>query len=78
MSKIEEFEQNVITQKNVITLNENVFGGMHGEGTATERKTQTSNVSGQGLVEIAFTILGADPGSHTDTTHDWNDEGTCG
>lgn len=72
---IKEFQENAITQKNVITHQESIQGGMHG-GTTTAGVNQTDNLSG--VVATMAWLLGAETGTHDDPYGDWDDEGTCG
>ena len=72
--KIDEFTENVITQKNVVTHLEDVQGGMH-NGTQTSYTEETTTVGG--LNGILIDLLGVD-NTHTDHFGDWDDEGTCG
>lgn len=69
---LDEFEKNVITQKDYITKKELIAGGLL-EGTQTSKSVKTRTLAST-ILEV---IYGNDYGTKTDHYGDWSDEGTC-
>lgn len=75
---LKDFQNECLTQKNVLTMEDKIFGGQDDCcGTNTSYTERTANLSGWAMTFAQLAGVDDDHLYSTDEFGDWNDEGCC-